>query len=85
MVGYRLPVLLRCFAAVGGGLALAAAFEPVGLAWLMPPAIAVLVLVVRGLPLRRAWIVSLLFGVYLYAVDLILSAVNASIFEWAGS
>jgi preprotein translocase subunit SecE len=30
-------------------------------------------------------LVSLLFGVYLYAVDLILSAVNASIFEWAGS
>ena len=30
-------------------------------------------------------LVSLMFGVYLYAVDLILSAVNASIFEWAGS
>ena len=30
-------------------------------------------------------LVSLLFGVYLYAVDLILSAVNASIFEWARS
>ena len=30
-------------------------------------------------------LVSLLFGVYLYAVDLILSAINASIFEWAGS
>jgi preprotein translocase subunit SecE len=30
-------------------------------------------------------LVSLFFGVYLYAVDLILSAVNASIFEWAGS
>jgi preprotein translocase subunit SecE len=30
-------------------------------------------------------LVSLFFGLYLYAVDLILSAVNASIFEWAGS
>ena len=30
-------------------------------------------------------LVSLLFGVYLYAVDLILSAVNQRIFEWAGS
>ena len=30
-------------------------------------------------------LVSLLFGVYLYAVDLILSAINASIFQWAGS
>jgi preprotein translocase subunit SecE len=30
-------------------------------------------------------LVSLLFGVYLYAVDLILSALNAWIFQWAGS
>ena len=30
-------------------------------------------------------LVSLLFGVYLYAVDLILSAINAAIFQWAGS
>ena len=30
-------------------------------------------------------LVSLLFGVYLYAVDLILSRVNTSIFDWAGS
>ena len=70
-------MLLRCFAAVGGGLALAAAFEPVGLAWLMPPAVAVLVLVVRGLPLRRAWIVSLLFGVaFFFAVMVWMRAVG---------
>ena len=30
-------------------------------------------------------LVSLLFGVYLYAVDLALSAINASIFQWAGA
>ena len=30
-------------------------------------------------------LVSLIFGVYLYAVDLILGAINASIFEWVGS
>jgi hypothetical protein len=30
-------------------------------------------------------LVSLLFGVYLYTVDLILSAVNAAIFDWVGS
>jgi preprotein translocase subunit SecE len=30
-------------------------------------------------------LVSLLFGLYLYAVDLILSAVNAAIFRWVGA
>lgn len=54
---------LRCLLALVGGLVLAAAFAPVGLAWLMPPAIAALVFSVRGLAPRRAWIPSLLFGV----------------------
>ena len=62
-VGYGLSVPIRCLAALVGGLALAAAFEPVGLAWLMPPALAVLVLTVRGLPSTRAWLPSLVFGV----------------------
>ena len=56
-------VPLRCLLAVVGGLVLAAAFEPVGLAWLMPPAIAALVFSVRGLAPPRAWIPSLLFGI----------------------
>jgi apolipoprotein N-acyltransferase len=56
-------VPLRCLLALVGGLVLAAGFEPVGLAWLMPPAIAALVLSVRGLAPRRAWIPSLLFGI----------------------
>ena len=54
---------LRCLLALVGGLVLAAAFEPVGYAWLMPPAIAALVFSVRGLPARRAWIPSLHFGI----------------------
>ena len=54
---------LRCLLALVGGLVLAAAFEPVGFAWLMPPAIAALVFSVRGLAPRRAWIPSLLFGI----------------------
>lgn len=53
---------LRCLLALVGGLVLAAGFEPVGFAWLMPPAIAALVFSVRGLAPRRAWIPSLLFG-----------------------
>jgi apolipoprotein N-acyltransferase len=56
-------VPLRCLVALVGGLVLAAAFEPVGFAWLMPPAIAALVLSVRGLRPRWAWLPSLLFGI----------------------
>jgi apolipoprotein N-acyltransferase len=68
-VGYGLTVPVRCLVALVGGLVLAAAFEPVGHAWLMPPAIAALVLSVRGLRLRSAWIPSLLFGItFTYAV-----------------
>lgn len=48
---------------------LAAAFEPIGWSWLMPPAIAALVFSVRGLRARRAWLPSLLFGItFTYAV-----------------
>lgn len=68
---------LRCLLAVVGGLVLAAAFEPVGLAWLMPPAIAALVLSVRGLRPGRAWIPSLLFGItFTYAVMVWMRAVG---------
>ncbi|RYB90679.1 apolipoprotein N-acyltransferase [Nocardioides glacieisoli] len=60
---------LRCLVALVGGLVLAAAFEPVGYAWLMPPAIAALVLSVRGLRPGRAWLPTLLFGItFSYAV-----------------
>ncbi len=62
-------VPLRCLVALVGGLVLAAAFEPIGFAWLMPPAIAALVLSVRGLRARSAWIPSLIFGIaFTYAV-----------------
>jgi apolipoprotein N-acyltransferase len=62
-------VPLRCLVALVGGLVLAAAFEPVGFAWLMPPAIAALVLSVRGLGPGRAWLPTLLFGItFSYAV-----------------
>ena len=56
-------MLARCFAALVGGLTLAAAFEPVGLSWLMPPAIAVLMLCVHGLRASRAWLPTLVFGI----------------------
>jgi apolipoprotein N-acyltransferase len=68
-VGYGLSVPQRCLLALVGGLVLAATFEPVGWSWLMPPALAALVLSVRGLRPGRAWIPSLLFGTtFVYAV-----------------
>lgn len=68
---------LRCLLAVVGGLVLAAGFEPVGLAWLMPPAIAALVVSVHGLRPGRAWLPSLLFGItFTYAVMVWMRAVG---------
>jgi apolipoprotein N-acyltransferase len=62
-------VPLRCLVALVGGLVLAAAFEPVGWAALMPLGIAALILSVHGLRPGRAWIPSLLFGItFIYAV-----------------
>ena len=55
--------MLRCLAALVGGVVLSLAFEPVGLAVLMPVALAVLVLAVRGLPVRWGALVGWLFGV----------------------
>jgi apolipoprotein N-acyltransferase len=70
-------VPLRCLLALVGGLVLAAAFEPIGVAWVMPPAIAALVFSVRGLGARRAWIPSLLFGItFTYAVMFWMRAVG---------
>ncbi|PKH40486.1 apolipoprotein N-acyltransferase [Nocardioides alpinus] len=70
-------MLLRCLLALAGGLALAAAFEPVGLSWLMPPAIAALVFAVRGLRPGLAWIPTLLYGItFTYAVMVWMRAVG---------
>ena len=70
-------MLPRCLLALAGGLALAAAFEPVGLSWLMPPAIASLVFAVRGLRPGLAWLPTLLFGItFTYAVMVWMRAVG---------
>lgn len=45
------------------GVLLAAAFEPFGVALVVPPAVAVLVLCVRGLPARWGWVPGLAFGI----------------------
>lgn len=56
-------MLLRTGSALLAGVLLAQAFEPVGLAVLIPFGVAGLVLSVRGLPARRAWLPGLAFGV----------------------
>lgn len=56
-------MLIRSAAALVSGVALALAFEPVGLAWLIPLAVAGFVLCTRGLSARRAWLPGLLFGI----------------------
>ena len=45
------------------GVVLALAFEPVGASYLIPFAVAAYVLVTRGLPVRRAWLPGLAFGI----------------------
>ncbi len=56
-------MLLRTGPALLAGVLLALAFEPVGVALLIPFALAGLVLCVRGLPARRAWLPGLGFGI----------------------
>ena len=56
-------MLLRSAIALVAGLLLALAFEPVGLSWPVPLAVAGYVVSVHGLPARRAWVPGLLFGI----------------------
>jgi len=56
-------VLLRTPLAALAGVLLALAFEPVSASWLLPFGVAAYVLLVRGLPARRAWLPGLAFGI----------------------
>ncbi len=53
---------LRLLLALGSGIALALAFEPVAAPVVIPFAVAGLVLATRGVRLRRGWILGLVFG-----------------------
>ncbi|MCX6401085.1 MAG: apolipoprotein N-acyltransferase [Propionibacteriales bacterium] len=55
-------MLQRSFFAVFGGALLAASFEPLALAWLLPIGVASFALVTRDLTVRRAGLVGVLFG-----------------------
>jgi apolipoprotein N-acyltransferase len=56
-------VLVRIGAAALAGVVLALAFEPVGASYLIPFAVAAYVLVTHDLPVRRAWLPGLVFGI----------------------
>jgi apolipoprotein N-acyltransferase len=60
--------LLRTIPAIVAGAALGYAFEPHGLSWLAVPAVAVLLLALRGLSLRAGFVVGSGFGIAYYAV-----------------
>lgn len=63
-----MPVLLRLLLAALGGVGLAGAFEPLGWTVLAPGGVAALVLSVRGLRLRRAWLPGLVQGTAFFFV-----------------
>jgi apolipoprotein N-acyltransferase len=63
LTGTFAPVLLRTGLALLAGALLAQAFEPIGLAILVPLGVAGFVLVLHGLPARRAWLPGLAFGI----------------------
>jgi len=76
-------VPVRLLTAAAAGLLLTAAFEPVGLAVLLPVGVALGVLCVRGLPARRAWLPGLVLGVsFCFTLMLWMRAVGVD--AWIG-
>lgn len=59
---------LRVLLAALAGVALAGASEPLAWSWLTVPSVAVLLLCLRALPPRRAWLPSLAFGTAFFFV-----------------
>ncbi len=59
-------MLKRAGLALVSGLLLSLAFEPVAVAYLIPVALAGFALSTHDLPVRRAWIPGLVFGVAFY-------------------
>jgi apolipoprotein N-acyltransferase len=59
-------VLRRSLLAAAAGLVLSMAFEPVAVAWVIPVAVAGFVVATRGLRLRAAFVVGLVFGAAFY-------------------
>ena len=59
-------MLARLLLSAGGGLALAASYEPIAIPYLLPVGIAAFALATRELPFWRSGLVGLVFGVAFY-------------------
>lgn len=75
---------LRSALAVGSGLLLGAAFEPTAIGWLVPLAVAGLVLAVRDVSLLRSALLGYLFGVAFMGVLLFWFEHSISFGAWVG-
>ncbi len=70
--------------AVLAGVALSLAFEPVAWAYLLPFGLAGYALSVRGLPVRRAWLPGLVFGVAFFSVHVYWLRSSIGTAPWLG-
>ena len=77
-------MLQRVGLAALSGLVLSLAFEPVAVAYLVPFALAGYALTTRGLPVRRAWLPGLAFGVTFYFVHIYWMASSVGPAAWIG-
>lgn len=78
-----LVLVVRLLLAVGSGLLLAAAFEPVALPWLLPFAVAGFFLSVRGARSRIGFVVGLSFGVAFYFTHIVWMKESVGPDAWA--
>ncbi|MDH2415658.1 apolipoprotein N-acyltransferase [Nocardioides sp. CER19] len=79
-----LVLLVRLALAVGSGLLLAASFEPVGLPWLLPFAVAGFFLSVRGARSRVGFVVGLAFGISFYFTHIVWMRSSVGADAWVG-
>jgi len=77
-------VLQRAGLALVSGLLLSLAFEPVAFAYVIPVALAGFALATRELPVRRAWVPGLVFGVAFYFVHIYWMSDSIGPAAWIG-
>lgn len=68
--------------ACSAGLALSTAYEPIALPWVLPVAVAAFLVCLDGVPVRRAWIPGLAFGVGFYFTHIYWMKQSLGIAPW---